>query len=114
MIPLSAPRLTRSGLEREQVQDLRRSVFCGELSWDREAVDDGWDGDAELALAVEGVKPVGTARLLHRGDEWHLELLAVLPRQRRQGRGRGLVEFLAALARRKGAVRLLAVANREA
>jgi GNAT superfamily N-acetyltransferase len=80
-------------LDREQAQDLRRSVLCGELHYSRELVDDGQDAASGvwLALALAGPKPVGTLRLQRQGA-WMLEHLAVLPRWRRQGVGRALVQ----------------------
>ena len=99
---MATPRLAASKLERELAQDLRRSVLCGELNWGREAVDDGWDQEACVALLSVLEKPVATARLLQRSGLWWLDLLAVLPGHRRQGLGRALVSFLADLAREKG------------
>lgn len=95
-------RLCLSTLEREQAQDLRRSVLCGELNWDRELVADGFDEGAAVALALEGQKPVATGRLVQRTGRWWLDLVAVLPKQRRLGFGRELVDFLAASAGEKG------------
>ncbi|MGH7441251.1 MAG: GNAT family N-acetyltransferase [bacterium] len=86
--------LASSPLDREQARDLRRSVLCGELSWGRDAVDDGWDEDADLALAVSAGKPVGTARLIVREQRAWVDLCAVLPRCRRQGLGSALLAFL--------------------
>jgi GNAT superfamily N-acetyltransferase len=85
-------------LERELAFDLRRSVLCGELHLDREAAKDELDETAVLALAWLGDTPIGTGRLLKRGEFWVLEHLCVLPLQRRQGRGRKLLEHLAAQA----------------
>jgi GNAT superfamily N-acetyltransferase len=107
------PRLIASSLEREQVQDLRRTVLCGELHWQREAVDDGWDADADLALVMDGAKPLATARLIHRLDEWWVDLVAVLPARRGQGLGREVVAFLAAVAKQKGASGLRVLAPKE-
>jgi N-acetylglutamate synthase-like GNAT family acetyltransferase len=95
-------RLCLSTLEREQAQDLRRSVLCGELNWDRELVADGFDAGATVALALEGEKPVATGRLIERTGRWWLDLVAVLPKQRRLGFGRELVDFLAVSAGAKG------------
>ncbi|HTB21172.1 MAG TPA: GNAT family N-acetyltransferase [bacterium] len=100
---MAPPRLAASKLERELAQDLRRSVLCGELNWGREAVDDGWDQGADVALVSDREKPVATGRLLQRSQRWWLDLVAVLPRHRRQGLGRELAAFLAGLAREKGA-----------
>jgi GNAT superfamily N-acetyltransferase len=110
------PRLTTSTLERELAQDLRRSILCGELNWGREAVDDGWDKDADVALILDGAgdKPVATGRLIRRAEQWCLDLVAVLPKHRRRGLGRELVDFLASLARQKGALHLLALASSDA
>lgn len=81
-------------LEREQAQDLRRSVLCGELHLHRDLVDDGLDSEPSVWLGVawSGPKPVGTLRLRRDGEACVLELLAVLPQQRRQHVARRLVE----------------------
>jgi GNAT superfamily N-acetyltransferase len=113
---MSQARLTASTLEREQAQDLRRSVLCGELNWGRELVDDGWDQEADVALVVDGAggKPVATGRLIHRAERWWVDLVAVLPQHRRRGLGRGVVDFLADLGRKKGASHLLALVSEDA
>jgi GNAT superfamily N-acetyltransferase len=112
---MSQPRLTTSVLERELAQDLRRSVLCGELNWGRELVDDGWDGDADVALVLDGErgKPVATGRLIRRAEQWWVDLVAVLPKHRRRGLGRELVDFLAALGRQKGVSQILVLASGE-
>jgi len=92
--------------------DLRRSVLCGELNWDRAAVADGQDANAELLLGFDGPKPVATARLLQRESRWLLELCAVLPQRRRQGWGRAMADALAQKAREQGATQLHALAPR--
>jgi GNAT superfamily N-acetyltransferase len=94
-------RLCLTRLDREQAQDLRRSVLCGELHLDRSVVDDGRDEDAHVAVLWSQHKPVATGRLLKRGGLWVLEHLAVLPAHRRAGAGRRLVDFLCALCRQE-------------
>lgn len=96
-------------LEREQAQDLRRSVLCGELHYSRDLVQDGFDAlpGAWLGLALAGPKPVGTLRLRQEGS-WMLEHLAVLPAWRRRGVGRGLVNAALGQARAAGAAEVLA------
>jgi GNAT superfamily N-acetyltransferase len=96
-------------LDREQAQDLRRSVLCGELHYSRELVDDGQDQapGVWLGLALDGPKPVGTLRLQRQGA-WMLEHLAVLPRWRRQGVGRALVQAAIAAATQAQASEIIA------
>lgn len=103
-------------LEREQAQDLRRSVLCGELHLHRDLVDDGQDGGEGtwLGIAWSGPKPVGTLRLRRGPDAWHLELLAVLPQQRRSGVARALLEAALKVARRDASVPVMAVGPLEA
>jgi GNAT superfamily N-acetyltransferase len=109
------PRLTASPLERELACDLRRTVLCGELNWERDAVSDALDGDeaTDIALAFAGEKPVATARLTRGPGGSFLELLAVLPAHRGRGLGSALVEFLAARARGLGAEELGVLAPRQ-
>lgn len=114
MAALFALRPCLSSLEREQAFDVRRSVLCGELHLGREAAHDADDASAQLVLAYAGEKPVGTGRLLSRGDQWLLEHLAVLPPYRRKGLGRLLVGYFEAAARDSGAADLVAVAPRSA
>jgi GNAT superfamily N-acetyltransferase len=99
-----------SALEKAQIQDLRRSVLCGELHWPREIVEDDADGAAQLALATLGAKPVATGRLIEREGCFYLELVAVLQRFRALGIGRSLVEAIEARARQAGATRLRVLA----
>ncbi|MES2201809.1 MAG: GNAT family N-acetyltransferase [candidate division FCPU426 bacterium] len=92
-----------SDLDIEQVRDLRRSVLCGEFHWPRELVEDPVDRSSILALATLGPKPVGCARLCQRGSTWHIEVLAVLERQRGQGLGKAILATLEGRARNAGA-----------
>jgi N-acetylglutamate synthase-like GNAT family acetyltransferase len=98
-----------SPLDREQAFDIRRSVLCGELHLNREAARDEDDESAYLAIAWLGEKPVGTGRLLQRGPFWQMEHLCVLPEQRKQGVGRGLVEHFIGKARSQGSQELVVV-----
>jgi GNAT superfamily N-acetyltransferase len=103
-------------LEREQAQDLRRSVLCGELHLHRDLVDDGQDEGPGtwLGIAWSGPKPVGTVRLRRGPDAWHVELLAVLPQQRRGGVARALLEAALTQARRDASAPIMAVGPLEA
>lgn len=103
-------RSIHGGLELEQAFDLRRTVFCGELHYARDLVEDGQDPGAWLGLALDGERPVGTLRLRQVNELWMLELLAVLPSKRRQGLGRALVEAALDFARGQKAPSILAVA----
>jgi GNAT superfamily N-acetyltransferase len=96
----------RGALELEQIQDLRRSVLCGELNWPRDVVREPQDATASHFLASLGSKPVGSARLSEIGGRFFLELLLVLSSFRRQGIGRELVAAAAAEAQKKGALSL--------
>jgi|SRR5665213_2671744 len=107
------PRLIQSALDRELARDLRRSVLCGELNWDREAVDDGGDETASIALLFDGVKPVATGRLIRRAQRHWVDLVAVLPRERRRGRGAAVVALLTALAKSESAQALWVLAPLE-
>jgi GNAT superfamily N-acetyltransferase len=104
-------RAVESRLEREQAFDLRRSVLCGELHLHRDLVDDGQDAHEGvwLGIAWSGPKPVGTVRLRRGPDAWHLELLAVLPPQRRAGVARALLNAAIAEAQRREALPFMAV-----
>jgi ribosomal protein S18 acetylase RimI-like enzyme len=90
--------LASSTLDLEQARDLRRSVLCGELNWPREVVEDPADLESMVLLACLGPKPVGSARLIRRDGQYHIECLAVLERFRRQGIGRALLSFAEAKA----------------
>lgn len=105
---MTQPRLAVSILDKELACDLRRTVLCGELHWERDAVRDTLDAQegTDIALVFEGEKPVATARLVLREGNWLLELLAVLPAQRRRGLGRLVADFLAARALERGALEL--------
>jgi N-acetylglutamate synthase-like GNAT family acetyltransferase len=98
-----------SALEREQAFDIRRSVLCGELHMNREAAQDEDDASAYLAIAWQGEKPVGTGRLIQRGEFWQVEHLCVLPEQRKAGIGRSLMEHFSAQAKAQGSHELVAV-----
>ena len=102
-----------SSLERAQAEDLRRSVLCGELHWPREVVEEKGDSAAQLALVCLGPKAIATGRLIQREGFWHLELLAVLERFRKQGVGKRLVEALEERALQQGATRLRVLATEE-
>jgi GNAT superfamily N-acetyltransferase len=103
-------------LEREQAQDLRRSVLCGELHLHRDLVDDGQDEipGTWLGVAWSGPKPVGTLRLRRGPDAWHVELLAVLPLQRRSGVAKELLGAALQRARQDVSVPVMAVGPLEA
>lgn len=94
----------RGALELEQIQDLRRTVLCGELDWPREVVREAQDALAIHFLASLGPKPLGSARLSENGGRFFLELLLVLSNFRRQGIGRELVDAAAAEAQKRSSV----------
>jgi ElaA protein len=67
---------------------------------------DEFDGAALHAVARAGGELIGTARLVIRGETGKIGRMAVRQSHRRRGAGRRLVEFLVALARRRGVERL--------
>jgi ribosomal protein S18 acetylase RimI-like enzyme len=99
-----------TNLDKEQVRDLRRSVLCGELNWPRESVEDPSDDRSVLLLASLGPKPVGCVRLQQEGHTFHIEVLAVLERFRKQGIGRRLVLELEKKAQEMGATAMAVLA----
>ena len=75
----------------------------------REAAKDDDDATATLAIAWLGEKPVGTGRLLKRGDFWVLEHLCVLPEQRKSGVGLALLRHFESQAVAQGSQELTVV-----
>ncbi len=107
---MATVRFVESALDLEQARDLRRSVFCGEMNWDRSVVDDGSDPGDGVALGWEGGKPAATGRLARRGERAWLELLAVLPALRRRGLASAVVSLLGQRAKAAGSTEIWALA----
>lgn len=70
---------------------LRRAVFIDEQGVPEAEEVDGADGRARHLLALAEGRPVGTARLLTRGDTGKIGRVCVLAEARRRGIGAALV-----------------------
>ncbi|MES2142821.1 MAG: GNAT family N-acetyltransferase [Pseudomonadota bacterium] len=81
-------------------QALRRTVFIDEQGVDPELEVDGLDGEATHLLAVKQGRPVGTARILFKGDVAKVGRVCVLPELRGTGMGKALM--MAAIAECRG------------
>jgi predicted GNAT family N-acyltransferase len=84
---------------RERASPIRFSVFCEEQGVPREIELDQHDSTSVHALAFEGPKVVGTARLLPDG---HIGRMAVLKEWRARGIGGLLLQKLMERARARG------------
>jgi ElaA protein len=84
-------------------QRIRRVVFIEEQGVSTEEEVDGLDDSAIHLLAFDGVMPVGTARLLVKGEVGKIGRVCVLPAARGTGLGAALIRAaLAELARVPG------------
>ena len=81
---------------------LRRTVFIEEQSVPEAEEMDDLDGQAIHLLACDGDRPVGTARVLIRGDIGKIGRVCVLPDQRGTGLGAALIRAALDLLRRQG------------
>ncbi|MGR3198898.1 MAG: GNAT family N-acetyltransferase [Paracoccus sp. (in: a-proteobacteria)] len=81
---------------------LRRTVFVEEQSVPEAEEMDDLDGQAIHLLACDGDRPVGTARVLIRGDIGKIGRVCVLPDQRGTGLGAALIRAALDLLRRQG------------
>jgi ElaA protein len=72
-------------------QALRRVVFIEEQGVSPDDEIDGLDGQAIHLLALDGDEPVGTARLLVKGDLGKIGRVCVLPGARGRGLGAALI-----------------------
>lgn len=83
---------------------IRRTVFIEEQGVSEADELDGRDGAAVHLLAVEGGRPVGTARLLRDGATGKIGRVAVLREARGRGLGAALVRAAVAEFRAAGGV----------
>ena len=75
----------------QAVRKIRHQVFVVEQNVSEEEEWDGLDGEAIHFLAHLDGNPVGTARILLRGDTGKIGRVAVLPAARGTGLGAGLI-----------------------
>ncbi len=80
----------------ETCQALRRTVFIDEQGVDPDLEVDGLDSEATHLLAVKHGRPVGTARILFKGEVAKVGRVCVLPELRGTGMGKALM--MAAIA----------------
>ncbi|MFC0199810.1 GNAT family N-acetyltransferase [Paracoccus rhizosphaerae] len=80
---------------------LRRTVFIEEQNVPEAEEMDDLDGQAIHLLACDGDRPVGTARVLIRGDVGKIGRVCVLPDQRGTGLGAALIRAALDLLRRQ-------------
>ncbi|MCL2884946.1 MAG: GNAT family N-acetyltransferase [Oscillospiraceae bacterium] len=80
---------------------LRRLVFMEEQGFIDEF--DSLDDVCEHLLALDGGRPVGTARLYGHGDVYHVGRICVAAARRGAGIGRALMKRAEARARERGA-----------
>lgn len=83
---------------------LRRQVFIEEQGVSEAEEIDGLDGTALHLLAVDGATPVGTARILIKGDTAKIGRVCVLRTARGTGLGAKLIEAALGLARAQSGV----------
>jgi predicted GNAT family N-acyltransferase len=81
-------------------QALRRAVFIDEQGVDPDLEVDGLDSVATHLLAVKQGRPVGTARILFKGEVAKVGRVCVLPELRGTGMGKALM--MAAIAECRG------------
>jgi ElaA protein len=81
---------------------LRRSVFIEEQAVPEELEVDGLDGEALHVLATLDDRPVGTARVLLKGDTGKIGRVCVLRDERGQGIGAALIRAAVEELRRRG------------
>ena len=86
--------VVQSSLDIEQCLDIRRSVFCGLMNMVSDEVFDDLDGRAVHCLAEFSGKPIGAGRMVSKGGEWWMELVAVLPAFRGKGCARQIIDTL--------------------
>lgn len=78
-----------------------------EFPWTRGNFADAIEAGYDAWVMREADRVVGFAVLMHAVDEAHLLVIGIAPERQRAGRGRALLEFLAARARTAGITRLL-------
>lgn len=85
--------------------EIRRRVFVEEQGITLEEDIDGRDPDAIHLLALDGDRPVGTARILISGEVGKIGRVAVLAEARGRGMGQALVLFAVEELTRRGCSR---------
>ncbi|MFN4148840.1 MAG: ribosomal protein S18-alanine N-acetyltransferase [Rhodocyclaceae bacterium] len=95
--------MTRADLD--AVLAIEESVQA--FPWTRGNFLDALDAGYDAWVMREGERVIGFAIVMHAVDEAHLLVIAIAPDRQRQGRGRSLLEFVAARARLAGMTRLL-------
>ncbi|HPV02100.1 MAG TPA: GNAT family N-acetyltransferase [Clostridiales bacterium] len=93
--------------EMEQVYGIRREVFIEEQGVPEDIEMDGRDDEAVHVLAVVDGEPAGCGRLLFGDSEARIGRVAVRKKMRRCGIGEGICKLLIALAKDKGAERIV-------
>lgn len=93
--------------EMEQVYDIRREVFIEEQGVPEDIEMDGRDDEAVHVLAVVDGEPAGCGRLLFSGDETRIGRVAVRKKMRGYGIGDGICRLLIALAKDRGAEKIV-------
>ncbi|MDI6749106.1 MAG: ribosomal protein S18-alanine N-acetyltransferase [Rhodocyclaceae bacterium] len=78
-----------------------------EFPWTRGNFLDALAAGYDAWVMREGDRLIGFAVLMYAVDEAHLLVIGIAPDRQRAGRGRALLEFLAARARTAGMTRLL-------
>jgi ribosomal-protein-alanine acetyltransferase len=78
-----------------------------EFPWTRGNFADAIEAGYDAWVMREADRVIGFAVLMHAVDEAHLLVIGIAPERQRAGRGRALLEFLAARARTAGITRLL-------
>jgi predicted GNAT family N-acyltransferase len=107
-------RHTEAPDEIDAAHDLRRRVFLGEQKVDAKDEFDEHEATAIHMVALDETGVVATCRLRWIGDDLKLERMAVERRLREQGVGTALVDASEALARERGAARMVLHAQTQA
>ena len=108
-------RLVADEAELEAALDLRQHVFVEEQGISRQLEFDGLDNQAIHIAAMDGSNVVGTARVRFLDDsQARIERMAVSKPFRRKGIGTGIVSFVIAESKKRGARHLILHAQLDA
>lgn len=108
-------RLVADEAELQAALDVRRQIFVEEQGISKQLEFDGLDNQAIHIVAMEGGNVIGTARVRFLdNDQARIERMAVSKPFRRKGIGRGIVCYLIAESKKRGAKRLLLHAQLDA